>query len=1047
MTAPRGPRSQQADFALSKNSDTCGEATVSRRDGAGAGRTGGVLEAYLLEKLFSHRSLPEGEGRFSAGEAGLLLPVLYRPVADARYAGRILCVPRPGDGRTDPQLCALSGADLVLRADVSGGAGGIEAFIDSLSSAAFVLCGCLPAAVVAAAYGVPFAFWGETASDPSPELRQFAEEVGLPAAAAANAISGRKLHEARGRALTWPPLPWRALASAPWPLRPEALERILAHFDRSGSAGKDRLADAIRSWAKGRGAAGAPSTRADAPSGAFSEDDALAQAEQRIARTTSHYEDALSRAEQRIAGMTAVGDRFVKELWSANSHPWRPLWRGVQRTALRFVLLFRPALPKRSRDSLRRSLDKRRSARYQREWDLACGRLEHWPAPHPDVPGQKAPPLAVVPRLPLRLQGAAEPVVSIIIPTYGQVDYTIGCVASLAAHPPAAPFEVIVMDDAYPGDDAARLQGAFEGVRVIRNPANQWFLLTCNAAARESRGKYLFFLNNDTQLQPGAIDALVDVLEGDATVGMAGSKLIYPDGSLQEAGGIIWSDGSAWNYGRGGDPSRPEYNYRREADYISGAAIMVRAPLFEALGGFDEAYVPAYCEDSDLAFRIREAGLRVVYEPRSVVVHFEGKSHGTDVGSGIKAYQVANTERLRERWKAVLQRDHMADPKDVLRARDRARHRPVILVVDHYVPEPDKDAGSRTIMAFLQALCSEGWVVKFWPQNRVYSPDYTPPLQDLGIEVIDSRWSGSFENWIALNGHALDHVLVSRPNVAMDVIGPLVSHTLARLSYYGHDLHFLRMRRQAEVTEDAALLEDSKQMEARERNLWRRFDNVIYPSVLETDVVAAESPSIRARTIVPYFFEAFEEREAPPEGSTVLFVAGFAHPPNIDAAKFLVQEVMPLVWAKMPHVHLQLVGSHPSAEVRALAGRHVEVTGWVSAEQLHRHYLDARVAIIPLRFGSGIKSKTVEAMSVGLPLVTTSIGAEGLQGLGDICPIDDDPQRLAAGILHLMGDDAAWLEQSRRQVRYAEAHFSLHALSESLLSALDEKREGAGGPH
>ncbi|MFG1403694.1 glycosyltransferase [Xanthobacter sediminis] len=997
----------------------------------------------MAEKLFSGGSLVAGEGEFSAGEAGLLLSALYRPVADTRYAGRVLCVPRLGDGRTDPQLCALSGADLVLRADVAGGGRNFEAFVDSISSAAFVLCGCLPAAVVAAAYGVPFAFWDDADSGLSPELRRFAGELGLAATAATNGVAGRKLHGAQARPFAWPPLPWRALASAPWPLRPEALERILAHLDRPGSAGKDRLAAAIRSFARGRRA---PETPADAPRAGFAYEDALSQAEQRIARTTSHYEDALSRAEQRIAGMTAVGDRFVKELWSANSHPWRPLWRGVQRTALRFVLLFRPALPKRSRDSLRRSLDKRRSARFQREWDIACGRLEHWPVPHPDVSGQKAPPPAVVARLPLRLQSAAEPVVSIIIPTYGQVDYTIGCVASLAAHPPAAPFEVIVMDDAYPGDDAARLQGAFEGVRVIRNAANKGFLLTCNAAARESRGKYLFFLNNDTELQPGAIDALVNVLEGDDTVGMAGSKLIYPDGSLQEAGGIIWSDGSAWNYGRGGDPSKPEYNYRREADYISGAAIMVRTALFEALGGFDEAYVPAYCEDSDLAFRIREAGLRVVYEPRSVVVHFEGKSHGTDVGSGIKAYQVANTERLRERWKAILQRDHMADPKDVLRARDRARHRPVILVVDHYVPEPDKDAGSRTIMAFLQALCSEGWVVKFWPQNRVYSPEYTPPLQDLGIEVIDSRWRGSFETWIALNGHALDHVLVSRPNVAMDVIGPLVSNTFARLSYYGHDLHFLRMRRQAEVTGDAVLLEDSKQMEARERNLWRRFDNVIYPSVLETDVVAAESSSIRARTIVPYFFETFEPREAPPEGSTVLFVAGFAHPPNIDAAKFLVQEVMPLVWAKMPHVHLQLVGSHPSAEVRALAGRHVEVTGWVSAEQLRSHYLAARVAIIPLRFGSGIKSKTVEAMSIGLPLVTTSIGAEGLQGLGDICPIDDDPGQLAAGILHLMGDDAAWLEQSRRQVRYAEAHFSLHALSESLLSALDEKREEHSSP-
>ena len=175
------------------------------------------------------------------------------------------------------------------------------------------------------------------------------------------------------------------------------------------------------------------------------------------------------------------------------------------------------------------------------------------------------------------------PLVSIIVPTYGQDEFTARCLFSIAMGQPRLPFEVIAVDDAYPRAEPWPLEAGIRGVRFIRNATNLGYLKTCNSAARLAQGKYVMFLNNDTEVLPGAVEALATLLEADPTIGMAGSKLIYPDGTLQEAGGIVWTDGSAWNWGRNMDPDRPEFNYRREVDYISGASILLAKSNFESL--------------------------------------------------------------------------------------------------------------------------------------------------------------------------------------------------------------------------------------------------------------------------------------------------------------------------------------------------------------------------------------------------------------------------------------------------------------------------------
>ncbi len=673
--------------------------------------------------------------------------------------------------------------------------------------------------------------------------------------------------------------------------------------------------------------------------------------------------------------------------------------------------------------------------------------------------------LALAPQLPgpVQLRTSASPLLSIVVPVHGKWEYTRACLVSIERHRPAVPFEVLVVDDASP-DQTAELVAASPGVRLASTERNLGFIGACNLGARHARGAYLLFLNNDTEVRPDALDALVNAADSDDRIGLVGAMLVYPDGRLQESGGIIWADGSGWNYGRGRDAGAPEFAARRDVDYCSGAAILVRRDLFERLGGFDQRYAPAYYEDTDLAFAIRATGHRTIVEPRAVVVHHEGISNGTDLTAGVKRYQEINRAQFVDKWAPVLA-DQLpaASELNVWLARQRgpAGHRGgLVLVADHQVPMPDRDSGSMRMHRLLLALVELGQRVVFFPCNGALPQPYTGQLQSHGITVIPD--AAGQDTFLREAGAALRLAVLSRPQVGWKLLEELrVLAPRCLVGYDTVDLHFVRLGRQAELAaatgdEQTATALAGKAAASRELELGlvRAADLTLVVSESEQSLLRSLVPEADVRVLSnvhqpevhqPEVHHPAGEVPGPQGRAGLLFVGSFDHPPNRDAARWMARDILPLVHHRHPGTVLHVVGSNPSPDVQELASETVEVHGWVAdLAPLHRR---CRLSVAPLRFGAGVKGKVGESMITGLPTVCTPVAVEGM-GLvdGQEVLVAADATGFADRVVTLLDDDALWNTLSTAGASAITERFGPDVARAALQDVLDTAAKLAGIP-
>jgi GT2 family glycosyltransferase/tetratricopeptide (TPR) repeat protein len=660
--------------------------------------------------------------------------------------------------------------------------------------------------------------------------------------------------------------------------------------------------------------------------------------------------------------------------------------------------------------------------------------------------------------------------VSIVIPCFNEAEHTLRCLQSLQATPSAVATEIILVDNG--STDATRqLAGmADERFRVIRNEDNRGFGPACNQGAAAARGEYVLFLNNDTVVRPGWLEPLVADLDEDPRLGAVQPKLLYPDGRLNDAGGLVFADGEAWVYGKGGDPDAPPYDCRRAPDYASGACLLVRRSAFEEVGGFDDRYAPAYYEDTDLSFALRAAGYTVLYEPASSIVHVEGGTAGTDVGVGLKQYQVRNAERFKEKWRDELAWRPRLDPAVVDRwahrpqggfgpgelaptpeardwavARRRAADAKSVLVIDPFMPAFDRASGSLRLFTLLRCLREAGHAVTYFPftgGDRRYAREVgkfgvvcyggDPARYELGSEYCTTHWP------------PLDRLLTSRhfdvllltPWTSAELLLPGVRQFLpdALMVLDTNDVHFVRLERQAELSGDPALAAEARETRRRELATYRLADRIVCVTEEDADVVRRHVPGADV-LVLPNAHGELDPGPGFAERAGCTFVGNFNHPPNGDAVAWWKAEIGPALASLLPEVELTVVGNDPQGVAAAMAGPGVKVAGTVPSTLPYLHA--ARVSVAPLRFGAGMKGKVGEALAAGLPVVATSTAVEGMGVVdGEHVLVADTPAEFAEAVARLHSDEALWERLRVAGRKHVREHFGVDRMRRGVAELL-----------
>jgi len=608
----------------------------------------------------------------------------------------------------------------------------------------------------------------------------------------------------------------------------------------------------------------------------------------------------------------------------------------------------------------------------------------------------------------LRLPESTNPEVSVILVFYNKAELSLLCLQSLVDHTECE-YEVIIVDNAS-SDDTSRLLLQIENAVVISNSSNVGFVKAVNQAAEHVRGRAMLLLNNDAVLEKHAIDNALATLDLDLETAAVGGKITLLDNSLQEAGSIIWQDGSCLGYGRGKAPMDPEFMFRRPVDYCSGAFLLLDSTLFKQMQGLDEDYAPAYYEESDFCARLWEAGKSVIYEPTACLKHYEFASSGGFEGA--EKLQAEHRGILCQKRRKFLASRPVPDERNILRARTHNNNKNV-LFIDDCVPHPELGAGYPRSAEFVEALVESDLNLTFYPLRNSYDVwERTYSTLPTTVEVMLYLGREGLEDFLRDREGFYDYIIVSRVH-NMEFLHGIIdreSNILgdARLIYDAEAVTAPReiLRRQL-LGENISSAKQSSMIN-NELDLAHNCHKVITVSRAESELY--KQHGIENTTVLGHKLAASPTPATFSERKDMLFIGALRedNSPNVDSVLWFIKEVFPLLTKQLgEEFSLLVIGDNTAPGLRNLHSDQIKFLGRMN--DVVRFYNHSRLFVAPTRFAAGIPRKVHETAAYGLPSVTTALLAEQLGWVHESqLMIADSPEEFAASCVRLYQDQKLW---------------------------------------
>jgi len=607
------------------------------------------------------------------------------------------------------------------------------------------------------------------------------------------------------------------------------------------------------------------------------------------------------------------------------------------------------------------------------------------------------------------LQGS--PAVSVILVMFNQIDLTLNALDSLRRCY-AGEIELILADSGS-ADESRHIERYVTGAKRVRFNYNAGYLESCNAALAHVTAPVTLFMNNDILLERGAVEAALFRLAAAPENGAVGGKVVRTNGKLQEAGCIIWRDGSTEGYLRDADPNIPEANFVRDVDFCSGVFLAIRTDILKQLGGFDPIYKPAYFEETDLCIRLHEAGYKVVYDPAIMITHQEYSSGDASIATVMMA---RNQPIFRRKNRAFLRSKYPRNAELLVQARSPRMRGQRILFIEDRIPLRHLGSGFTRSNDIVGAMAALGHSVTVFPvyqpvENilQIYCdfPDTVEIIHDRELkdlaEFIRAR-SGFFDSlWIARTHNAdrlmpifmaeSKHLPVKR--IVLDTEAVAASRVTARNALHG--------KTDAEPLNKAARQELASAYSCHTIVAVNEIDAAIIRGAGFNDVSVLGHVRQLAPTPRP-----FAERRG------FLFV-GAIHDqdsPNLDGLEWFAGHVLPHLDTALPEdVPITIAGYVNRRIDLSNLGRARRINLAGPADDLAPLYDCHRVFFAPTRFAGGIPFKLHEAASFGLPIVASELLARQVgwpDGTNLLAGDITDPAQFAAQMLRLYGDEPLW---------------------------------------